>query len=436
MKATSTLLFSIAFLSFVIPSTELSAQDKDGSAEIKKLKERLSALEKSTQKEIHDLKKIIARQRRDIDLLRRHLRLPLPLNDNQDSPDPFHLLSGPLPAVKEATLPQPKDAKEGANKATEDKSVVTVEAELRWLKLDQNADGSWSSPGHKHDVAATSLALLAFMGNGHTHRFGTFKLTVRKGLKWLKQQQTEQGSFKVPAISKLPVLDQALATMALSELFAVSRDYILKKYAQRGCDFLYSARAEQGWAWTSRAKTGNSLMTSFAVLAFKAGKVGGLKIPPEAFNHATVFYDTVTAKDGLVGYKKVGDAYSLTMKKDESPKLPLFTSAAVISRVFCGQRLSQGKLSKSVQVLSSRLPQVNSPEPLYWYFGTYSMFQKGGKEWSKWNKHMLHTVAKIRDKDGSFKPMGLIGQLCGRAGSTGLCALTTEIYYRYERSRR
>ncbi|MDF1664648.1 MAG: hypothetical protein P1V97_23015 [Planctomycetota bacterium] len=433
MRKRNRLFVSIALVGILYPWIGLSAQTNDEDEELKTLKKRIAKLETAYQKQIDELKKIVTEQQRQIEFLQRHLRLPIRLKNGKVVKDPFHLLSGDLPKQKEFVPPKEKAPKKAPKVIERDANTSIVRADLRWLKDNQNADGSWSSPGHKHDVATTSLAILSFLGSGHTHRFGTFKRSVTKGLNWLKKQQTEQGSMKVPGDAQAPLFDQALATMVLSESFAISRDFKLKKCAQRANDCLLLMRGDSGWGWSSRVKNGNTVMTSFAVLAFKAGKTGGLKIPKEAFSHATKFYEKVTGENGLAGYKKAGDGHSLSTRKGKGPIVPLFTSAACISRIFCGLKTSSNALSKSYLKLAEHKPETALNEPLYWYFGTYSMFQKGGPNWKQWSRQMKSVLYPAIEKSGSTKPQGVIGELCGRAGSTALSALTLEIYYRYTR---
>ena len=85
---------------------------------------------------------------------------------------------------------------------------------LDWLAAHQRRNGSWSfnlqldpcdgrcrhGKGKDLDTptpttAATGLALLAFLGAGHTHHDGPHAETVRKGLYYLREagSQTENG---------------------------------------------------------------------------------------------------------------------------------------------------------------------------------------------------------------------------------------------------
>ena len=74
---------------------------------------------------------------------------------------------------------------------------------LAWLAAHQSADGRWNvarlegglephTAGHDRqgagigaDTGVTGLALLAFLGRGHTHLAGDYRDTVRRGLEFL-----------------------------------------------------------------------------------------------------------------------------------------------------------------------------------------------------------------------------------------------------------
>jgi hypothetical protein len=71
-------------------------------------------------------------------------------------------------------------------------SEAAVNLGLDWLARHQEADGSWSFQHGPDDpgtmvcpTAATGLALLAFLGAGHTHKKGDYKSHVTLGLKYL-----------------------------------------------------------------------------------------------------------------------------------------------------------------------------------------------------------------------------------------------------------
>ena len=71
----------------------------------------------------------------------------------------------------------------------------------------------------------------------------------------------------------------------------------------------------------------------------------------------------------------------------------------------------------------------------YWYYGSYAMYQMGGKHWTRWNKAMKKAVFESQRQDGDFKgswdPSGPWGWSGGRVYSTALMALSLEVYFRY-----
>ncbi|MCA8960446.1 MAG: hypothetical protein KDC38_08030, partial [Planctomycetes bacterium] len=140
---------------------------------------------------------------------------------------------------------------EGGSEATEE----AVLAALHWLRRHQHPDGHWGSHefflGNQKepnsydnetwgfegfDVGVTALAMLAYLGYGHTHKDGKFPEFVevmRKATDWLLKQQVKNpadpaldGTFGKPS-GKDPeewVYNHAIATMALGELRFLSGD--------------------------------------------------------------------------------------------------------------------------------------------------------------------------------------------------------------------
>src|ERR1043165_2451615 len=72
-----------------------------------------------------------------------------------------------------------------------------VETGLKWLANHQEEDGHWDSAKYwaetKNDTTVTSLALMAFLGAGHSEKVGGFKDNVKRAVGWLKQHQEANG---------------------------------------------------------------------------------------------------------------------------------------------------------------------------------------------------------------------------------------------------
>jgi hypothetical protein len=345
------------------------------------------------------------------------------------------------------------------NNGGSDATVACVDKALRWLYFHQDADGKWDQDGFdkncdlregpacdgkgtsQYDVAVTSLALLAYMGHGHTHRVGQYKKTVKRGFDWLVTQQNSDGSLG-PRDAESWIYSHAIGTMALCEAYAITRDYRLKDNAQLAVDYIRAAQNPGlGWKYNSADGRNDTSVTGWIVLALKAAKTAGLNIDQSMFDGAINWFDRVTNTAGKCGYMRPGDDGSVIRGVNEHyAKLPTMTGVSVICRIFCGQPRRDPKILKATDILMDNLPEWNSPrndkvDMYYWYYATYAMFQYGGENWRKWNKAMQDAIIKHQRQggcpDGSWDPVGKWGMVGGRVYATAINALTLEIYYRY-----
>ncbi len=96
-------------------------------------------------------------------------------------------------------------------------------------------------------------------------------------------------------------------------------------------------------------------------------------------------------------------------------------------------------MAKHADLMLKTLPEWDPDgfgcDMYYWYYGSYAMFQMGGRHWSAWNKALKPAVLDSQRKDGSFKgswdPVGPWGYSGGRVYSTASMVLCLEVYFRY-----
>jgi hypothetical protein len=346
-------------------------------------------------------------------------------------------------------------ANEGGSPGTED----AVVAALRWLHFHQDLDGRWDIDGFSKnckkgscdgaaqapyfDVGASGLALLAFLGNGHTHQVGEFKKTVRKGLRFLQKEQSSDGRFG-PSEGESWFYNHAIALMAISEAFAITKDDKMKAMAQSALTYgLNAQNSGYGWKYEPKGGKNDSSVTGWMVLALKAAKTGGLEVPNQAFTDARSWFDRVTASNGRCGYEKPGDPGSrLRGATKQFERQETMTAVALICRIFTGQKRGDPVIKKGTELIMQKLPTYDEPNHLkvnyyYWYNGTYAMFQIGGPDWKKWNEAMKTALVKTQKRggcpDGSWDAVCEWAIVGGRVYCTAINALTLEIYYRYKR---
>ena len=338
---------------------------------------------------------------------------------------------------------------------------------LAWLAAHQSPDGSWDCDGFDaqcgelgssvcdgpgragHDVGVTSLALLAFLGEGGMPNEGRYGDTLAKGIRWLRDQADPDTGLIGDTSTHEFLYNHALGTLALCEAYYATRSPRLKGPCQRAVHYIQRARNPYGaWRYNEPPNgTNDTSVTGWMVFALKAAEDAGLEVDEGAYEGAMSWLDEVTdPQTGRVGYNELGSRSSrITGVNDHFPseRGEAMTAVGTLSRIFMGQSDPDEHpiLERHADLMLRSLP-VWDPDGLgndmyYWYYGTYAMFQLGGKHWRQWEDAMkqtlLETARKDGDAKGSWDPSGPWGFSGGRVYSTALMALSIEVYFRYAR---
>ena len=136
-------------------------------------------------------------------------------------------------------------------------SEAAVDAALVWFAAHQAVDGSWSTDmmdkpcngqcrhgtvdiGKPKRIAATGLALLCFLGAGHTHKEGDYKDVVYKAINFLtnaiKSSSPNVRDFRptgrfLDDNSEYEMYEHGIAVLAMCEAYEMTGDSILRSPA-------------------------------------------------------------------------------------------------------------------------------------------------------------------------------------------------------------
>jgi hypothetical protein len=354
----------------------------------------------------------------------------------------------------------------GGSGMTED----AVELGLKWLADHQDVeeDGRWDCDdfmkhdpaddrcdgpgGALYDVGVTGLSILAFLGAGYTDRGSArenkYAKNVRQGLRFLMTSQDDEGCFGSRS-SQHFMYNTAIATLAMSEAYWMTRNPRYKKPAQEGLNFIARARNPYlAWRYEPRGGENDSSVTGWMVMALKSGKFGGLDIDPDAFEGARQWIEKMTDPEfGQCGYNQPGGESARPeglADKYPAEKSQSMTAVGMLTRIFLGEDPRTSRMvGLGADLCVERLPTWNpddgSIDMYYWYYGTLAMFQVGGPRWTKWNKAMVGSIVKSQrrmnagSRAGSWDPIGPWGGDGGRVYSTACLVMCLEVYYRYDR---
>jgi tetratricopeptide (TPR) repeat protein len=335
---------------------------------------------------------------------------------------------------------------------------------LAWLASHQNPDGMWSckkfmmncKKGCCHgmgsrddfDMGVTGLALLAFLGAGHTHRSGSFKGTVLKALKAIKERQAPDGCIGPKSRDGHWIYNHAIAAAALAEAYDMSgKSSLFQGPAQKAIDFLIDCQNPYlGWRYGRQTGENDSSVTGWAVMALKSAKISGLHVPEECFDGALNWFNKVTDEAYYrIGYTRLKEKGQQrpTDAHGKFKSNPTMTALGTLCRIF----ILGTKAKNKAEILGGgNLLKQNPPrwaihggtiDMYYWYWGALTCFQLGRSYWKSWNepirKALLPTQNREGCSNGSWDPVGVWGTIGGRVYSTAINTLTLEVYYRYRR---
>jgi hypothetical protein len=318
---------------------------------------------------------------------------------------------------------------EGGTTLTE----AAVARGLRWLAQNQQPDGRWRLDGGvRSDSAATSLALLPFLGAGQTHLGGRYKDTVASGLRWLVSQQRDDGDLRAGSAGNTGMYAHGQGAIVLCEAYLMTGDQSLREPAQRAIDFIVAAQyPDGGWRYQPNSEArpherrSDTSVVGWQLMALQSARAAKLTVPDETLELAGHFLDSVQSRDG-----------ALYAYQPQNRPTHVMTAEALLCRIYLGWTLDQPGLVEGARFLTEEhLPSDHDPNVYYWYYATQAMHHVGGTKWERWNLRMRDVLVNSQEKRGqqagSWAPRGGHASAGGRVYMTALAVCTLEVYYRH-----
>jgi hypothetical protein len=328
----------------------------------------------------------------------------------------------------------------GASPETE----AAVEAALKWLADNQEADGRWRASAHgagkeqrvagrdrggagaSADTGMSGLALLALLAAGHTHENGAYRENVDRGLKFLLAIQEQDGSLGGEARTYEFMYCHAMATFAIAEAYGMTGDRELADAVVKATGYIAACQSPTTGGWRYKpGDDGDTSVLGWQVMALKSAELAGVPIPPRTTQGALRFLASASSgpRRGLVAYRPA-----------ELPS-PAMTAEALACRMFLGMAPYDLSAQESGDYLLEELPGAARTNLYYWYYGTLGMYQLQGPHWRQWNQALRTTLLASQERRGklagSWSPNTVWGGYGGRVYSTALATLCLEVYYRF-----
>jgi hypothetical protein len=319
---------------------------------------------------------------------------------------------------------------------------------LFWLAKHQAPAGNWSIQHGRHcsgkgcggqgtaaaDSGATAMALLCYLGAGHTHKYRcTYQKQVGRGLAWLMKLQQPDGNLAGDLPQ--PMYSHGLATLALCEAYGMTKDPKVADAALRGLRFLERAQNKStgGWRYVP-GDPGDMSVTGWQMMALKSAQIVGLSADSMTVEGVRRWLWSVSS----------GRHHGLFRYQPYDPKgvTPSMTSAGLLCQQYLGMRIDDPAMTEGVAYLMENLPDKTLVRDIYyWYYGTIVMHNLQNSDWDTWNRRTRRVLIETQNRstadcaNGSWDPDKPTPDRWGHAGGrhmvTTLSVLTLEVYYRY-----
>jgi hypothetical protein len=360
----------------------------------------------------------------------------------------------------------------------DENTEAAVQLALEWLAKSQSPDGGWYAAEHgagratmihrpgpdgeyrqntgvRANTAMTGMGILAFLGAGHHHLNGQYASTVRNGLNYLRRQQLPSGDLsgrdqtgREDAVRFARMYSHGMASLAVSEAYAITQDRDLLPTVQWACSYTKAAMNPRSGGWRYEYPTDDPGDTSQfgwqSMLLQSASNANAIDMPGTDRRLMLRFLDSVATgrEGGLATYRPRMGNYQAAEQATHS-----MTAEAMASRLLLGFPVRTQAAAESQRMLLSQLPGQGQDNFYYWYYATLALYQlrevpigaAGSNEsdlaWQQWNdalkKQLCTTQVTFGPDKGSWNPTCIWGQYGGRVYTTALGCMSMEVYYRY-----
>ena len=369
-------------------------------------------------------------------------------------------------------------AKFGGDPRTEE----AVMRALRWLKKNQQADGSWQ----RQKIAMTGLGILTFLAHGEKPgESAEFGETVQKALEFLLKSQRADGKFNGMDGNEYA---HPIATYALCEAYGMTLNPNVKAAAEKALVPIIQGQHPTG-GWTYKMAPGvesgdghgakgkyrdDTSYMGWCAQALKAAKLAKLHAEglEKAMKLAVKGFKANAHPSGGFGYTSPGTGgltsvgclcmQLLGASNEGEVKraldvmdtwTPTFSSYGLINAEIKNvkkEEIKEGSSALAVAKgkLAAKIPEeerkfFTSSAQYYFYYATQCKFHEGGKHWDNWNKAMKPRYVKaqliqekaIKDDKGVDRDIGWWENADTHTDrpvmDTCLAALQLMVYYRY-----
>lgn len=333
-----------------------------------------------------------------------------------------------------STVAQPKPRTAGpldaASPQSELKVVEQVNASidrgLEYLAAKQRKDGGWHA-----NNAMNSLALLAFMGRGHTPGRGRYPDVLEKGKKFILANSQDNPKGYLAQMGGGSMYEHGLTTLALAEMYGMDPDPELETRLRAAVSLIERTQSPRGgWRYSPAPDNQDLSVTVMQIVALRAANNAEIPVSQKVIDKAIAYVKSCNYPAGGFGYEGPGQGGPTS-------------AAGVLSLQLLGKPDDPG-IPKTMDYLKTFLRGTpkeqweNHGLGYFYYFHYYAMqafYQYGGNHWNDWHPKVRDALLLKQNKDGSWDVPAGSSEAAhadpNKVYSTAMACLVLDIYLHF-----
>jgi len=294
---------------------------------------------------------------------------------------------------------------------------------LSYLARTQNRDGSWSGRGgYSRNVGVSALACMAFMAGGSQPGRGPYGENIDRGLDFVLANVARTGYISAGDDSRM--YEHGFATLFLAEAYGMTQRQDLGEKLRLAVALIQQSQKQidGGWRYDPSPLSESDIsVTVCQVLALRAARNVGIKVPKECIERAITYMKQSCLPDGSFCYM---------LRSRTRGSYALLSSG--LSSLYGAGEYDCPEVKRALARFEQETPRNVSrrgPVSHYYFYAQYyaaqAAYHAGGRYWSLYYPAVCKELAENQDPNGSWQSS------FGEPYATAMACLVLQLPYQY-----
>ncbi len=330
---------------------------------------------------------------------------------------------------------------------------ASVENAVRWLSRQQKSAGYFSEQKGEqtvrrgelpaHSAAMTSLAIMGLTSVGNMPGDPTPEgKAVTRALKFVVDNLEPDETGYLGRSDRSRMYGHGIISLMIMEMLGMSQDEEVDRRLHTLAEgavklILQSQKVAKsdsnkgGWRYEPQSSDSDISVTVWQLMALRAAKNAGLRVPPEAVADAVAYVKRSyrSERDPLGKPRDMAAAFSYEPYGGRQTFST--TAAGLLSLLACGQYDAPETIGASNFLMKSP-PEFSEP---WFFYGNYyyaqSMYQRGGDYAATARRKTEDTLLREQSIDGCWLPRNGNEKSAGPVYATALALLSLSVYHHF-----